>query len=279
LDQAATQRTPSEAEGSQGQENIIEVSGLSHWFPSNARKGEPFLALQELELEVRDQEFVCLLGPSGCGKSTLLNLIAGYQRPTSGSVALDGTPISGPGTDRVVVFQDFALFAWRTVKKNVEFGLEMAGTKRSERGRIAGQYLELVGLTSSADKFPNQLSGGMKQRTALARALAINPRVLLLDEPFGALDAQTRSVMQEEVLRIWRQHRRTIVFVTHSIEEAIYLADRIIVMTASPGRIKEVIEVDVPRERQRTSPQFAALRAEIEGILKDEIVRTMEQEK
>ena len=210
-----------------------------------------------MQLQVSKGEFVALLGPSGCGKSTFLSIVAGYLRPSCGQILIDGRPTYKPNTDRVMVFQDYALFDWRTVIGNVEFGLEMAGVARSERRAIAQRYLDLVGLQGSGHKYPRELSGGMKQRVGIARALAVDPDILLLDEPFGSLDAQTRVIMQEELLQIWQQTRKTVLFVTHGIDEAIYLADRIVVMTAGPGEIKEIMHDTLPRPRDRSSAEFA----------------------
>lgn len=235
------------------------------------RNATPFRALLDINLEVARHEFICLLGPSGCGKSTLLNLVAGYLAPSRGEILVDSRPIKGPGTDRVMVFQEFALFNWRTVTGNVEFGLETSGVGRHHRREIASRFIEMVGLAGAEKKFPYQLSGGMKQRTAIARALAIDPEILLLDEPFGALDMQTRSIMQQELLRIWKTTQKTILFVTHSIEEAIFLGDRVHVMGASPGQIKETVEIPLPRPRERASSEFGALYHRFEELLKAEL--------
>ncbi|HBY95933.1 MAG: ABC transporter ATP-binding protein [Ardenticatenaceae bacterium] len=255
---------------------VIEAIGVSKRFDTAGRGS--FLAIKDIDLAVRDHELVCFLGPSGCGKSTFLNIVAGYLPASEGEVLVDGKPVTGPGPDRVMVFQEFALFAWRTVLGNVEFGLQMAGLPKRERREIARRYIDMVGLTAFAEAYPYQLSGGMRQRTAIARALAIDPQILLLDEPFGALDAQTRVIMQEELLRIWQQTHKTVLFVTHSINESIYLADRILVMTAVPGQIKSIIDVSLPRPRSRTSTAFAALYGKIEELLKSEVLRTVEQE-
>ncbi|MFV2018113.1 ABC transporter ATP-binding protein [Micromonospora sp. LOL_023] len=230
---------------------------------------DDFVAVSGAALDVAAGEFVCLLGPSGCGKSTLLNAIAGFVRPAAGQVLCDGEPVTGPDVDRGVVFQSAeALFPWLTVRQNVAFGPRMRGVARSRRAAIVDRYLTMVGLSLSADRFPGQLSGGMRQRAQLARVLANEPSVVLMDEPFGALDAQTRLVMQVELDRIWRQSKPTILFVTHDIGEAILLADRIVTMTAGPAaRIKQVYPVDLPRPRELTDPAaaglFRALRADI----------------
>jgi len=233
----------------------------------------PMLAVQDISLEMPHQHFVCLLGPSGCGKSTLLGMIAGFVLPTSGRILVDGRPVTRPGRDRGVVFQEYALFPWRTALQNVEFGPLVRRLPAAERQQVAERYLAMVGLAEHAQKLPRELSGGMKQRVAIARALANAPEVLLMDEPFGALDAQTREVMQEELLKIWLAERKTIVFVTHSISEAIYLADEIVIMTARPGRIKEIVRVDLPRPRERGSPEFIAIGRGVERLVKEEVLK------
>ena len=211
------------------------------------QSGESLLALDNINLQVRAGEFVCIVGPSGCGKSTLLHLIAGLQPPTSGQILIDGKPVQGPGTDRILIFQDHGLFPWLTVRQNVEFGMKMKGVPKRERKEKTSHYLRLVHLAKFEKSYIHQLSGGMRQRVAIARALATEPDVLLMDEPFGALDAQTRTMMQEELVRIARLNPRTVLFVTHAVEEAVYLADRVAIMTRRPGRIKEVIDVRTVR--------------------------------
>jgi NitT/TauT family transport system ATP-binding protein len=207
----------------------------------------PVTALENVSLEVRDREFVALLGPSGCGKSTLLYLVGGFLPVEQGTILVDGKPIAGPGPDRGIVFQHFALFPWKTVMQNVLYGLEKQGISREERMRRARLFIDLVGLTGFEDSYPSQLSGGMKQRAAIARTLAIDPQILLMDEPFGALDAQTRSLMQTELLNIWQRSRKTVIFVTHDVHEAVFLAERIAVMSARPGHIKEIVEIGFDR--------------------------------
>jgi len=246
---------------------VLDVQGLEKRF-----KGEhgPVCALENISFQVHRREFICVLGPSGCGKSTLIRLLAGLDQPTGGRILLDGAEVRGPGPDRGMVFQGYTLFPWRTVKENVMFGLEMKGGDRVVWEREALQWLDLVGLGRFADAYPLQLSGGMKQRAAIARALANNPRILLMDEPFGALDAQTRANMQHHLLQIWRNVDITILFITHDIDEAIYLADRILVLKANPGRIHELIEVPVPRPRspeQFNDPVFRATKAHIEHLI------------
>ncbi len=224
-------------------------------------------ALAAFDLPVADGEFVAILGPSGCGKSTLLNIVAGFLRPTEGRVLLDGRDVVGPGADRGVVFQEHALFPWMTAIDNVAFGLRLRGMSRSERLRGARRFVELVGLVGFEHHWPRQLSGGMKQRVAIARSLANDPKVLLMDEPFGALDAQTRRTMQDELVKIWAATGKTCLFVTHSVEEALLLADRVVTMTARPGRIRAIHEVTLPRPRDESSPEFLGLRRELTSLL------------
>ena len=237
------------------------------------------LALDEINLTIEDGEFVSLLGPSGCGKSTLLKIAAGLLDTTQGSIAIDGTEVKAPGPERAVVFQDYALFPWMSVEDNVEFGLEARGVSAAARRQKSAELLKVVGLEDFAKRFPHHLSGGMKQRVSIARALAVEPKFLLMDEPFGALDAQTRSVMQEELLRIWKLYRKTVIFVTHSIEEAIYLSDRIVVMTARPGRIKTIIEVPDERPRDMTSASMSEMQRRVRAVLSEEIDRAAAYEK
>jgi NitT/TauT family transport system ATP-binding protein len=222
-------------------------------------------ALENINLEVKPREFLCIVGPSGCGKTTLLRMIAGLDYPTSGEIILDGTPVEGPSPDRGMVFQEFSLFPWRTVLKNVEFGLRIQGKRDIKR--TAEHYIELVGLTGFEHSYPFQLSGGMKQRVAIARALATEPAILLMDEPFGSVDAQTRNVLQEELLEIWKRTKKTILFVTHSVDEAVYLADRVVVISSRPGRILEILPVDIERPRKRTSWEVNALREQLLTLL------------
>ncbi len=233
-------------------------------------------ALDQIDLEVAERELLCILGPSGCGKSTLLNIVAGFIPPTSGRVLVDGRPVTGPGAERGVVFQEYVLFPWLTVAGNVEFGLALKGVAAAERRRTVARYLELVGLGPHAGKFPVQLSGGMKQRVAIARALANNPATILMDEPFGALDAQTREVLQDELSRIQRVEHKTILFVTHSIREAVYLADRVVVMTSAPGRIKQVFPIKLPEVRDRFAPEFTQYESEITRVVKEEVAKVHE---
>jgi NitT/TauT family transport system ATP-binding protein len=234
----------------------------------------PVRALQNFDIDVKEGEFLSIVGPSGCGKSTFLNVLLGLIRPDSGDIRMRGAPISGPSTDRAMVFQEFGLLPWRNVKANVELGLELKGLAGAERARVSEPLIEMVGLTGFEGHFPHELSGGMKQRVGLARALATDPNVLLMDEPFAALDAQTRDLMQVELLRIWQQARKTVLFVTHQIDEAIYLSDRVMVMTKRPGRAKKIFPIDLPRPRDyemRVTPEFNELKLEIWNELKDEI--------
>jgi NitT/TauT family transport system ATP-binding protein len=254
---------------------IIEALGKKY-----RSQGADMPALIDINLEIQEGEFICLLGPSGCGKSTLLKIIAGLIPASSGRITIDGKPINGPGPERAVVFQDYALFPWMTVRDNIEFGLEARKLARSARKEISTKLLRTVGLSDFADRFPHHLSGGMKQRVSIARALAVNPSLLLMDEPFGALDAQTRQTLQDELLRIWREYRKTVIFVTHSIEEAIYLSDRIVVMTARPGRIKEIVTVQEARPRDMTGNGMNLRQREVRAVLNEEIKRAaaLEQE-
>ncbi|MGB9940164.1 ABC transporter ATP-binding protein [Methanosarcina sp.] len=221
------------------------------------------VALEKVNLSIEEGKFICLLGPSGCGKTTLLNMIAGFDRPSTGAIKINGNGVSHPSADRIAIFQNFGLLPWRTVIKNVELGLESKGFDEKKRREIAEEYLELVGLSDYKKHHPNQLSGGMQQRIAIARALAVDPEILFMDEPFGALDAMTRMTMQDEIERIWQEKKKTIIFVTHDIEEAVFLADKIVVMTAGPGKVKKIIDVPLARKRDRTSADFLAIRDEV----------------
>jgi NitT/TauT family transport system ATP-binding protein len=246
---------------------ILDVKGLNKQYDS--AQG-PVTALRDVSFQVHRRELVCVIGPSGCGKSTLIRILAGLESYTSGDVLLDGKPVTGPGPDRGMVFQGYTLFPWLTVKKNVMFGLEMNNRGRVECESEALQWIDLVGLSKFADAYPHQLSGGMKQRVAIARALANQPRILLMDEPFGALDAQTRCKMQSHLLEIWRNIDVTILFITHDLDEAIYLADRILVLKAHPGEVQELIEVPVPRPRspeQFFSDEFIATKARLDELI------------
>jgi NitT/TauT family transport system ATP-binding protein len=234
----------------------------------------PVRALQGFDIDIREGEFLSIVGPSGCGKSTFLNVLLGLLKPDSGDILMHGRRIAGPGTDRAMVFQEFGLLPWRTVQHNVELGLELKGVASGERRGVSQRFIDLVGLVGFEQHYPHELSGGMKQRVGLARALATDPEVLLMDEPFAALDAQTRDLMQVELLRIWQETRKTVLFVTHQIDEAIYLSDRVMVMSKRPGRAKRIFDIDLPRPRDyemRVTPEFNELKLEIWQMLKDEI--------
>lgn len=246
---------------------VLSIENLSQTFDTGSG---PFQALSDVSCTVRSREFVCVIGPSGCGKSTLIRIVAGLEVPTSGSVLLDGEPVLGPGADRGMVFQNYTLFPWLTVQDNVMFGLKMKGVQPVRAQHLAQRWIDMVGLASFARAYPSELSGGMKQRVAIARALANQPRILLMDEPFGALDAQTRCSMQSHLLQIWENVDVTVLFITHDLEEAIYLADRIIVLGANPGRILEIIEVPVARPRrpeQFLSGHFLATKRRLESLI------------
>ena len=251
----------------------IQAKDVSLTFRPKNR--EPVAALRELSLDVGKGEFVSIVGPSGCGKSTFLNILLGLIKPDTGLMQLDGSRISGPGQDRAMVFQEFGLLPWRTVIGNVELGLELKGVEVSVRRRRARELIEMAGLAGFESHYPHELSGGMKQRVGLARALATDPEVLLMDEPFAALDAQTRDLMQAELLQIWERTKKTVIFVTHSIEEAAYLSDRVVVMSARPGRIKQIIAVHLSRPRDyemRLTSEFNDLKSKIWDVLKDELI-------
>jgi NitT/TauT family transport system ATP-binding protein len=245
----------------------LVIANVSKVFDSDGRK---MVALQGIDLEIPRGQFVCLLGPSGCGKSTLLNAIAGFAPPTSGRIVADGVPVAGPGPERGMVFQEYALFPWMTVEQNVGFGLEIKGMARAQIGERVAGLLKLLSLEDFAKRYPKDLSGGMRQRVAIARVLALDSPILLMDEPFGALDALTRRNLQDELLRLWAELKKTVIFVTHSIEEAIYLADRIVVMTYRPGTIKRDMLVDLPRLRDPAAPEFNALKRELGLMVMEE---------
>ncbi len=254
----------------------ISVRDISKGFHLN-RRGH-FVVLRDVSFEVRAGEFLVLVGPSGCGKTTLLDLLGGLTQPDAGSILLDGKRIEGPGLDRGIVFQQYALFPWKTAQGNVEFGLEVKGVSKAQRADRARHYLDLVGLTSFADRYPHELSGGMKQRVAIARALSYDPEVLLMDEPFAALDSQTRETLQDELLRIWQRTGKTIVFITHGIEEAVYLGQRVLVMAAGPGRVVDSVDIRLepggPGEDLRATPEFVRLRHRIWQLIHEKDVRS-----
>ncbi len=250
--------------------NVAKVFNIKN---RNTSDNKDFIAIENINLTVREGEFLTIVGPSGCGKSTLLDMIAGLSHPNSGEMYIDNKLITGPALDRGIVLQGYALFPWRTVQQNVEFGLETKKVPKGERSRISAEFINLVGLNGFEDRYPYELSGGMKQRVAIARALAYDPEVLLMDEPFAAVDAQTREILQDELLRIWEKTHKTIIFVTHSIDEAVGLADRVAVMSVNPGTIREVIEVKLPRPRRigdvRSSVEFSWITHKIWELLQN----------
>ena len=255
----------------------LAIRGVSRVFPG-ARGHAPVQALEPIDLDVAANDFICILGPSGCGKSTLLRIVAGLAEPSAGEVRLDGRAVAGPGPDRGMVFQSYTLFPWLTVRGNICFGLNEQGMAKADQRRIADEFIARVGLKGFEEHFPKQLSGGMQQRTALARALATNPELLLLDEPFGALDNQTRALMQELLLGIWEAHRKTVLFVTHDIDEAIFLATRVVVVSALPGRIKCDVPIALGHPRRytvKTTPEFAAYKARLTDEIRDEAIRAI----
>jgi NitT/TauT family transport system ATP-binding protein/sulfonate transport system ATP-binding protein len=255
----------------------LRVESVGRTFPG-VRGGPPTEALQPTHLTVADNDFITILGPSGCGKSTLLRIVAGLDRPSTGRVLLDGAPVAGPGADRGMVFQSYTLFPWLTVRQNISFGLREKGTPAIEQRAIVDHYIARVGLTGFEHHFPKMLSGGMQQRTAIARALANDPKILLLDEPFGALDNQTRALMQELLLGIWESEKKTVLFVTHDIEEAIFMAGRVVVMSARPGHIKAEVAVDLPHPRHytvKTTPEFSAIKARLTEEIRVEALKVV----
>lgn len=235
--------------------------------------GAQVRAIEDISLDVHEGEFVCIVGPSGCGKSTLLFIMAGLEHPTAGVVEVRGRSIRGPGRDRGMLFQQLALFPWRTTRQNIEFGLELQGIPRNQRRRLSQPWLNLMGLNEFADVFPHQLSGGMQQRAAIARLLINEPEILLMDEPFAALDAQTRMLLGEELVRVWQEYRKTVLFVTHSVDEAIMLGDRVMVMTARPGRVKTSIQIELPRPRDPAGDAFNAVRRQVLTLVREEVAK------
>ena len=258
----------------------LTIEEVSRRFPG-LRGRAPTQAIEPISLAVDDNDFIVILGPSGCGKSTLLRIVAGLDTPTSGRVRVDEQVVSGPGPDRGMVFQSYTLFPWLDVKRNICFGLREKSMPVTVQDRVADEFIRRVGLTGFEHHLPKMLSGGMQQRTALARALANDPKILLLDEPFGALDTQTRTLMQELLLGIWEADRKTVLFVTHDIDEALFMANRVVVMTARPGRIKAVVDVALPRPRHytvKTTPEFVALKARLTDEIRAESIRAVEME-
>jgi NitT/TauT family transport system ATP-binding protein len=269
---------PKETPPPDGKTGSIEIQGVTVTFGKGAAAHK---AVETTTLTIQPGEFVCILGPSGCGKSTLLNCVAGYVHPTEGVVAVDGKAVEKPGPDRGMVFQQYSLLPWKTVRDNIAFGPLMTGAGRSEAHAVADTFLNLVGLKAFANRYPAELSGGMQQRVGIARALGNYPSVLLMDEPFGALDAQTRLMMQENLLQIWREFSTTVLFVTHDVDEAIFLADRVLVMSAAPGRIIADIKVDLPRPRtpeMATDDVFVALKRDCLGHIRTESMRAFEEQ-
>jgi nitrate ABC transporter ATP-binding subunit len=253
----------------------VSVNHLSHRF-GTSKSG--LLVLDDVSLSLAQNEFVSVVGTSGCGKSTLLNIVAGLINPTAGDVLVDGSPVTGPGRDRGVVFQTYTLFPWLPVWKNVDFALKKSSFSKKEKRELVSHYIETVGLKGFENAYPNQLSGGMRQRVAIARALVYKPDVLLMDEPFGALDAQTRGMMQELLLHVWEEHRITVLFITHDVDEAIFMSDRVLVMTARPGEIKKEFKVDLPHPRRyeiMTSPPFVTLKLAILEAIREETLKSM----
>jgi len=261
--------------------STLSIQGVGRTF-AGLHGGPPTLALQPTSLQVAHNDFITVLGPSGCGKSTLLRIVAGLDTPSTGRVLLDGQPVVGPGADRGMVFQSYTLFPWLTVRENICFGLREKGMPAAEQAEIAARFIAEVGLAGFEGHYPKQLSGGMQQRVALARALANDPKILLLDEPFGALDNQTRALMQELLLSIWELHRKTVLFVTHDIDEAIFMANRCVVFSARPGRIKNELAIDLPYPRHytvKTTQRFSELKAVVTEDIRAETLRTVEMEK
>jgi nitrate ABC transporter ATP-binding subunit len=249
--------------------DLLTIRGVTKRFTVGDDEVE---ALAPVDLTIPRGEFVCMIGASGCGKSTLLRIIAGFEEPTTGEVSIDGKPVTGPGSDRGMVFQDYALFPWMTVRQNISFGPRQRHLPREEIDKTTDEFVRMVGLERFADRHPNQLSGGMKQRVAIARVLANNANILLMDEPFGALDALTREQLQNELLQIWKRTGVTTIFITHSVEEAVLLADRVLVMSAGPGRIDSDFRIELPRPRDVSSPEFNALRRDIAQRLTSHLV-------
>ena len=256
----------------------LHIQNLSKVYRAD---GHEVVAIDEISLAIRNKEFATILGPSGCGKSTLLRIVAGLMKPTRGVVRLDGGAISGPGRDRGMVFQSYTLFPWLTVMENIQFGLGLSGVPKAEQEQIAKEFVEKVGLRGFERAYPKALSGGMKQRVAIARALANNPAILLLDEPFGALDAQTRSLMQELLTSVWEELHKTILFVTHDVEEAIFLSDRVFIMTARPGRVKAEIEIPLERPRSyelKATETFLKLKMQALALIREEAIKATQHQ-
>lgn len=244
---------------------------ISHVSKDYAGNKDSLKAVDDVSFDIKGSEFICIVGPSGCGKSTLLRMIAGLEPVSSGDILMGDKKVTSTSSKIGFVFQEYTLFPWRTVEKNVEFGLEIKKLQPAEREKIASKYIDMVGLSKFKDSYPHQLSGGMRQRTAIARTLAVNPEILLMDEPFGALDAQTRNILQEQLLDIWQKEKKKVLFVTHNVDEAVFLADKVIIMTARPGRIKEIVDIDIPRPRVRTETEVNKVRTVILKSLFEEV--------
>ena len=255
-----------------GRNAMISVQSLTKVFEKGDMR---VIAIQNLNIDVLENEFFCIIGPTGCGKTTLLRIIAGLEKLSSGKVLLDGKEIKSPDADMSMVFQEFALFPWRSVKKNIEFGLEIKGLQEEKKKDMVRNLVSLINLKGFEDSHPRELSSGMKQRVAIARALAHDPKLLIMDEPFGSLDAQTRNIMQKELLRIWDKTKKTIIFVTHSVDEAVFLADRIAVLTSRPGSLKTIFEIKIPHPRDRTSVEFLQIRGKILKELEEEVEKSL----
>lgn len=256
----------------------IAVSNVKKVFTVN---GAPFTAIEKIDLDILPNEFLAVVGTSGCGKSTLLNMVGGLDEPTLGQITIDGRPVTGPGRDRGFVFQSYSLFEWMTVAGNIRFALEKSALSAAEKDAAVAELIQAVGLRGFENAWPHQLSGGMKQRVAIARALVYRPKILLMDEPFGALDAQTRGLMQELLLKIWEDHKVTVIFITHDVDEAIFLADRVVVLASRPGRVKSEHLVDLPRPRHPdllTEPAFAAIKRKVLADIREESLKVMEQD-
>lgn len=264
-----------DTEGSCTEPFQVQIAGVHKVFKTDTTE---VVALKDINLEIRNGEFICMLGPSGCGKSTLLNAIAGFSLPSSGKLVANGTEVTSPGPDRAMVFQEYALFPWMTVAQNVAFGLEIKKLPKEQIAEKVNALLDKLHLQDFRDRFPKDLSGGMRQRVAIARVLALDSPMMLMDEPFGALDALTRRSLQDELLRIWMEFKKTIVFVTHSIQESIYLADRVVVMTYRPGTVKKIVPVDIPHSRDMNSPRFISLQKELTQMVMEEQMRYQHDE-
>ena len=250
---------------------ILEIKNVVKKFITEKKE---VLAVDNVNFEVRNNEFLSIVGPSGCGKSTILRMIAGLEKPTSGEILIEGRKIEKPDAERGMVFQQYTLLPWRTVLENVGFGLEIKGVPKAERDEVARKFIKMIGLEGFEDAYPYELSGGMQQRVAIARTLANDPKIVLMDEPFGALDTQTRTILQNELLKIWEKDKKTVVFITHSVEEAVYLSDRVTIMTARPGKVKDIVDISLDRPRKRNTVEFLEYKKQIVDKLKDEVLKS-----